>query len=100
MIQLRLEGEVMDNLIPGKVRIEYRNGDNTVQLYNSFDACSLVINGVIVDQYLGAVATRFNLKGTIIEEDKTIQVEARMGLLFMCIYYDNVRVARKFMGLG
>ncbi len=43
----------------GKIRIEYKENDNVVQIYNFPRACSLVINGKVVDQYLGLVAHAF-----------------------------------------
>ena len=84
----------------GVVRIEYKHNDNVIKLYNSPEVCSLVINGKIVDQYRGVIATRFVLKGKIEYDAKTIIVEAKMGFLFMRIYYDGKMVAKKFMGLG
>ena len=85
----------------GKIRIEYKENDNVVQIYNSPQACSLVINGKVVDQYLGLVATRFCLKGEIdFSNEPQITVEAKMGFLNMRLYYNGRLVAKKFMGLG
>jgi len=84
----------------GKIRIEYKENDNVVQIYNSPQACSLVINGKVVDQYLGLVATRFCLKGEIDSNNEPITVEAKMGYLNMRLYYNGRLVAKKFMGLG
>ncbi|GEM_PF-2655394 len=84
----------------GNVRIEYKEGGNLVQIFNSLNACSLVINGQVVDQYLGLVATRFCLKGEIDSFDGKIIVEAKMGFLNMRLFYNGVLVAKKFMGIG
>lgn len=84
----------------GKLRIEYTQGDNIIQIYNSPEVCSLVINNEVVDAYKGLVATRFILKGEIKKEDRTIIVEAKMGFFNMQLYYDGVLVAKKFMGFG
>jgi hypothetical protein len=84
----------------GYLRIEYKNNGNTIQLFNSNDLCSLLINGKIADQYKGLFALKFVLKGEVKENDKVIEVQARMGFLYMKLYYDNVLVVKKFMGLG
>ena len=84
----------------GKIRIEYKENNNVVQIYNSPQVCSLVINNEIVDQYLGVVATRFCLKGEINSNNELIAVEAKMGYLNMRLYYNGRLVAKKFMGLG
>ena len=84
----------------GKIRIEYKENDNIIQIYNSPQACSLVINNKVVDQYLGLVATRFCLKGEINTENELITVEAKMGYFNMRLYYNGRLVAKKFMGLG
>lgn len=88
------------NMDLGQVRMEYESHGNIIQVYNSVNACSLVINGQIVDQYLGVVATKFCLKGSILVDDQEVVVEAKMGHLNMRLYYDGVEVAKEFMGLG
>ena len=84
----------------GRIRIEYKENDNIIQIYNSPQACSLVINNKVVDQYLGLVATRFCLKGEINTNNELITVEAKMGFFNMRLYYNGRLVAKKFMGLG
>ena len=84
----------------GKIRIEYKENDNIIQIYNSPRACSLVINNKVVDQYLGLVATRFCLKGEINTNNELITIEAKMGYFNMRLYYNGRLVAKKFMGLG
>ena len=84
----------------GRIRIEYKENDNIIQIYNSPQACSLVINNKVVDQYLGLVATRFCLKGEINTNNELITVEAKMGYFNMRLYYNGRLVAKKFMGLG
>ena len=63
----------------GRIRIEYKENDNIIQIYNSPQACSLVINNKVADQYLGLVATPFCLKGEINTKNELITVEAKMG---------------------
>ena len=84
----------------GRLRIEYEKDGDLIQLYNSPKVCSLVINGNVVDEYIGLIAGMFVLKGTIEKEDKTVLVEAKMGLVNMRLFYDGVCVAKKFMGFG
>lgn len=84
----------------GKLRIEYIRDDNIIQIYNSLEVCSLVINNEVVDAYKGLVATRFVLKGEIKKEDKTIFVEAKMGFFNMRLFYDGALVAKKFLAFG
>ena len=84
----------------GRIRIEYKENNNIIQIYNSPQACSLVINNKVVDQYLGLVATRFCLKGEINTNNELITVEAKMGYFNMRLYYNGRLVAKKFMGLG
>lgn len=84
----------------GEIRIEYIADGNVIRLYNSFDVCSLVINNKVVDQYFGAVATRFCLHGEIEKDGKEIIIEAKMGFVNMRLYYDGKLVKKIFMGLG
>lgn len=87
-------------MAPGELRIEYKKDGNVVQVYNSLNVCSLVINGKIADRYLGEVATRFKLTGTIEEDDNEVHVEAKMGFFNMRLFYNGVCVAKKFMAFG
>lgn len=84
----------------GKLRIEYKQDGDVVQIYNSPTVCSLVINDEVVAQYNGVVATRFVLAGTIEKGDNSVQIEAKMGFFNMRLYYNGVLVAKKFMAFG
>ena len=84
----------------GKLRIEYKKNNNVVQIYNSPKACSLVINDKVVDQYNGAVSDGFILKYFFEKDGKFVTIEAKMGQLFMRLYYNGVLVAKKFMAFG
>ena len=84
----------------GKLKIQYIDKGNTVQIYNSPELCSLVINGKIVDFYYGLAANKFVLKGEIEVEERIITVEAKMGYLYMKLFVDGKLVGKKFMGLG
>ena len=84
----------------GKLRIEYRKDDNVIQIYNSPEVCSLVINNKVVDEYKGDIATRFTLKGTIEKDGKVDQIVAQMGAFYMQLLYNGVLVSKKFMAFG
>lgn len=83
-----------------ELKIEYKQDGNVVQIYNSLNVCSLMINGVVVDMYKGVIASRFVLKGSIEKDGNVIPVEAKMGFVNMRLFYNGVLVAKKFMGLG
>lgn len=87
-------------MLLGKLRIEYKQDGNVIQIYNSPTVCSLVINGKVAKQYVGEVATRFVLNGTIEKDDEKIQIEAKMGFFNMRLFYNGVCVAKKFMAFG
>ncbi len=84
----------------GRLRIEYTQNNDLIQIFNSPTVCSLVINNKVVDEYRGVIASRFTLKGMIEKENKIVQIEAKMGFLFMKLFYDGVLVSKKFMGFG
>lgn len=84
----------------GKLKIEYKAGNNIVQIYNSPKVCSLVINDKVIDQFFGLVASTFTLKGEIEDDGKVILIKAEMGYANMKLYYDGKLVKKIFMGLG
>jgi hypothetical protein len=84
----------------GKVKIEYVVDKNVIQVFNSPDICSLVINGKVVDRYIGLVATQFHLKGKLKFKDKEVLVEAKMGHFNIRLYYDGEVVGKAFMAFG
>lgn len=84
----------------GKIKIEYVDGENIIRIYNSPNVCSLVINGKVVDQQFGVVASLFRLNGNMKKEGKTIPVEARMGYLNIRLYVDGKCIGKAFMGFG
>lgn len=84
----------------GELKIEYRQDNNVIQIYNSAKVCSLVVNNKVVDEYRGVVATRFVLKGMIQKGDQAVQIEAKMGAFSMRLFYDGILVAKKFMAFG
>ncbi len=84
----------------GKLKIEYEKDSNLICLYNSPSICSLVINGKVVDRHFGFVASPFCLSGHARRGEKKIPVEAKMGHLFMRVYYDGKMIAKKFMAFG
>ena len=92
--------EKKESELLGKVKIEYIKDGNVIRIYNSLEVCSLVINGNVVDKYVGFVATPFCIKGKVVTNYKDILVEAKMGHLFIKLYYDGKVVGKKFMGLG
>ena len=99
-ISKRYKSDPLNYDTKGELKIEYKNGGNVIQIFNSPTVCSLVINGVTVDQYFGMVATRFTLKGYATLNETKIPVEAKMGHLYMSLYYNEEKVSKRFMGLG
>lgn len=95
-----LQKERQMDTVFGKVIIEYKNGNNVIQVCNTMDVCSLVINDKVVDAYVGLVMPRVVLKGKIQDGDKEIPVQAKMGFIFMRLYYNGAKVATKFMGIN
>ena len=89
-----------NNMNLGEVRVQYESCGNVIQVYNSINTCSLVINGEIVDQYNGVVATIFCLKGFVVVDGENVSVEAKMGHLYMRLFYNGIEVAKEFIGLG
>lgn len=88
------------NMNLGRLRINYTRDDDVIQIYNSAEVCSLVINNKIADRYTGVIATRFTLQGTIERGDKLVRIVAKMGFFYMRPYYDGALVCKKFMGFG
>ena len=84
----------------GRLKIEYKEGGNVVQVFNAPEVCSLVINGQVVDRFIGYVASPFTLRGNIDNCGTIIPVEAKMGLLFIRLFYNGELVGKKFMGFG
>ncbi len=84
----------------GKIKIEYVDGKNTIRIYNSPNVCSLVINGKVVAQKIGLVATLFSLNGSIEKEGQTVPIEARMGYFNIRLYVGGKCIGKAFMGFG
>ena len=84
----------------GKIKIEYIEYGNVIRVYNSFDACSLVINDKVVARHFGIVSDKFELKGKIKVGDKKIPIKAVMSSFNIRLYYDGKMVGKKFMGFG
>lgn len=84
----------------GRLKIEYKEGGNVVQVFNAPEVCSLVINGQVVDRYVSYVAGQFTLRGNIDNYGINIPVEAKMGYVFMKLFYNGKLVGKKFMGFG
>ena len=49
----------------GKVRIEYREGADIVRIYNFPKACSLVVNGKVMDGYWGLSRCEFDVRVSV-----------------------------------
>lgn len=97
-IKIIITPPASDNL--GKLKIEYKTRGDVIRIYNATSVCSLMINGIVVDRYFGFVTGNFTLSGKIKRDGQIIPVEARMGALYITLYYDGKAVAKKFMGLG
>lgn len=84
----------------GKIKIEHVDGENVIRIYNSPNVCSLVVNGKVVDQQFGVVASLFCLNGSMKKEGEIIPVEARMGYFNIRLYVDGKCIGKAFMGFG
>ena len=84
----------------GKIKIEYINNGNVIRVYNSPEVCSLVINGKVIDEYRGLVAKKFVLHGHLNIEGKEVSVRLEMNGFFLYLYYDNIKVGKKFIAFG
>ena len=80
------------------IKYEYHN--NIIEIYNSVEVCSLVINGQIVDKYIGIVGGPFTLINLVTNEFEEFVVEARMGNFFMSLYINGKKVSSVFMAFG
>lgn len=85
----------------GKVKIEYKEYSDTIQVYNSLNLCSLVINGKVYDQYIGAIAAKFTLQ-TNFENSfrQVINVKVTMDGAKLKLFINDKKVVEKFIALG
>jgi len=93
---------VVRNIMPikangglGKRRIEYRIGENIIQVYNARQVCSLVINGKIFDT--GPYGKNFCLKGMVQSEGRVFRIQVRLGMATMWLYCNDRAVVKKRM---
>ena len=85
----------------GRLILEYSKNGNKICVYNAISTCSLVINGDIVDKFEGMVASPFCLMGMVLDEwGNEVFVKAKMGFVFMRLYYNNEVVGKKCMLFG
>ena len=90
----------------GDLKIEYEIDGHIICVYNSTTACSLVINGQIVDQYRGAmlygtaVGDGCNLKGKLKTKEKEISIEAKMQRGNLQLYSNGNLLTKKFVGFN
>ncbi len=85
----------------GRLRIEYKADGNIIQVYNSLDTLSLVINGMVVDEFIGlSPDSSLRLKGKAMVDGKEIAVELKIGHVNAFLLYDGQQVAKKFMAFG
>ncbi len=78
----------------GRIKIEYIENGDVIRVYNSFDACSLVINDKVVARHYGIVSDKFELKAKIKVGDKKIPVKAVMSSFNLRLYYGGKMVAK------
>lgn len=85
----------------GRVRMEYVADGNVIRVCSRIGMYSLVINGKVVDRYIGIGGYKYLLSKRIrTENGKRILIEAQMGYVNMRLYYNGKLVAKKFMGFG
>lgn len=93
-------GQEQENPL-GRLILEYSKNGNKICVYNAISTCSLVINGDIVDKFEGMVASPFCLMGMVLDEwGNEVFVKAKMGFVFMRLYYNNEVVGKKCMLFG
>lgn len=100
MYEMKKKYDINNKLTFGNLKIEYKIESNIIQVYNSPNICTLVINGKAVDCYVGLDSTSFCLKGKVKIFEKEVLVEAKMGYLYMKLYCDGNLVAKVFMAFG
>lgn len=93
--------EGYESLKLGKVKIEYQEYSDTIQVYNSFNLCSLVINGKVYDQFIGVMATKFTLQAKVENSFRQMMdVKVVMDGINLKLYINDKKVAKKFIALG
>ena len=84
----------------GRLKLKYKYKGHLIEIYNSTTVCSLVIDGKVVDEYLGVVGYEFILFGEVDVMYEKVLIEAKMGYLFIRLYINDKEVKKAFMGLG
>ena len=84
----------------GRLKLKYKYKGHLIEIYNSTTVCSLVIDGKVVDEYLGVVGYEFILFGEVDVMYEKVLIEAKMGYLFIRLYINDQEVKKAFMGLG
>ena len=84
----------------GTLRLEHIADGHRIQIFNSPSVCSLIIDGELADKYVGFVASTFILKGSVVVNEKEIEIKVKMGAFNLKLYYDNKLVGKVFLGLG
>lgn len=84
----------------GRLKLKYKYKGHLIEIYNSTTVCSLVIDGRVVDEYLGVVGYEFTLFGEVDVMYEKVLIEAKMGYLLIRLYINEVEVKKAFMGLG
>ena len=54
----------------------------------------------LIDEYRGLVAKKFVLHGHLNIEGKEVSVRLEMNGFFLYLYYDNIKVGKKFIAFG
>lgn len=84
----------------GKLKIKYKTNNKVVKVYILPGMCSLVIDDIVVDKYVGYIFSTFYLQTKINENGRVILIEAIMGEEKLKLYYDGKLVKKRFVGLG
>ncbi len=86
-----------------EVNLIYKIDGNKIRVHETFDFCTLTVNGKIIDQCrrpIGRTSTQtaYHLKGTFKCEGKRIPVEAKTKRSLLLLYYDGKLVKRQYIG--
>ena len=89
--------------INDKHRLIYKIDGNKIRVHETFDFCTLTVNGKIIDQCRRPIGrtskqTAYHLKGTFKSKGKRISVEAKTKRSLLLLYYDGKLVKRQYIG--
>lgn len=93
----RISKGVSSKVDLGDVKIQRELYGNSVFVYQSVMACTLVINGEIIDQYRVVFSHDCTLKGKLRVDGKKISIKAKIKGMYLYLYCDNELIETKFI---